>query len=634
MSALAFGLRSVMVDGSSRGRVEVPLLDLEVSDDGRWVYVAHRSHDQRRGLATRCSLDDGRRERFASAPRAGKSHDWQVTSSGRAFALPPRGGALTWRDPEGRTGALALDADETLHAVSRDGRYVAYAREGARSTGLRVVDVEGGVTRGEVEFTRSYSVRDAVCDRFVVCQPRLGELQRARLTGGDVRSIATVSAADRRWLSYAVDRAGARVAVLCDERLRVLDLDGLEVVATREARDLRRVYALEGDRVLARVSAPRGVRLLVIDLARGAETPFDIVGNDHTVRLTPDARRVVHETDGVVRLYDIETRRHVDLHDGPDARVVSLGWSRDGARLAAVCADRTVRVLDPRRGEVEWIFEAQPEQGWAPWMQAVFSPDGRWLHAVSGEGVLTWSLSTGHEVHRAPMPEGTWTGGVAISPDGRWLVATFDPGRAESRRGPSHLARFDMHDGSRVVSRASLPRSVERDQLRLRFAGDDELECFVRHANTRGESAVMRLSLDGDLRSVSRRGFRASADVIPLDDGRLVVLDRGRWSVASPGAPSSSGGRTVDGATLDVALDARADLAAFAMHDDLRDGLVVLDLATGDVRGLAWTSRGAVGGVFSPDGARLAVRYSDGGAEVFALDESASVAVVPSARRE
>lgn len=612
-------IRSVMVDGSARGRVEDPVTDLAVSDDGRHAYVAHRSPDGRRNLATRCSLEDGRRVCFASSPRLGRHHLWRVTPSGRVFDLPPGGRTLTWRDPDGRTGALPLGAKERVHGIDGDGRLAVCVRAGGERSVLRVADVEGGSTRCEVEVPANSYARDAVGGRFVVHEVGFGEFRRVRLADGDVGAGVRVSTSvrdDRP--SYVVDREVARVALLCRDRAWVHSLDGMEVLASLDAGDGAEVEDLVGDRLLARTYHTDDSAMLY-DLAAGSSIALGFVSGPRLARLTPDAGRVVHVSGCVVRVHELPRGRPVPLHDGPDSPAKRVAWSRDGARLAVVCADATVRVLDVRAGAVAWTFERPPSPNpyEAP-MRVEFSPDGRALHAVWRTTALTWSLTTGQEVWRAPMPKGEWSGVAAVSPDGRWLATVYVPDDRDPWRRQC-LVLFDLDAGTCTVSGAKLPRSRSPLGMSLRFAGEDALEFFVRHANHPGEVAVVGLGLDGVPTNVARRGFHAVADVLPQDDGRVLVRDRGRWCLASPRDPRPEW-RTATGVVLDAALDAHGGLAAFGVHDGERAGLLVLDAVTGAPHGLVWTMRCAVGGAFSPEGYRLAVLYADGGVEVFALD--------------
>lgn len=615
MNDRAAAMRSVMVDGSSRGRVEGHVIDLALSEDGRYVYVSHRSLDQRRNLVTRVALDDGERRRLAASTRFGKSHLSRVSTSGRVFDLPPRGRSLTWRDPDGRSGALELDADERVHAISPDGALAALCRG---DDALRVVEVASATTRHALSAgVGPRSAEGTLHERFVVHKREPGELRRLRLADGDAQSVAPVRF--NYWNLpgvYVVDRAGTRVAVTRADRVEVLALDDLRVVASVEIRDFQRFYDFVGDTLLTFCFGDRA-SVVAYDLATGSSFEVPVTPRSGALRLAPDARAVVFVAYGAVRRCDLERGRLVGLHDGPDAPAARLAWSRDGSRLAAVCFDDTVRVLDTRRREVEWTFEgATSADRYASSMEAVFSPDGRWLYAVSARSVVTWSLATGHEVARAPMPEGSWYGVAAISPDGRWIATVLSRDRVAVSAARPQLALIDAHAGTLALSKSTLPY-VREWATRLRFTSDDELQWVVRHANHRGEAAIVRVGLDGATRSVARRGFRASAQVVAIDEERLLVLDRGRWWVSS-GAQRSTG-NTVPGLALDAALDAEAGLAAFGARDAEREGVVVVDVETGEVLGLAWTARAAIDGAFSPDGEQLAVRYADGGVEVFAL---------------
>ncbi len=521
-------LRSVMVDGSPRGRVEGAVHGVALSADGRHALFAHRSWDGRTDLATRCSLDDGRCERLAASPRAGKSHLWHVSSSGRAFDLAPRALTLSWRDPDGRSGAVPLRADERVHGLSHDGAHVVLARAAPGGTALRVVAVEGAATRCDRVMADVPLPQAAVGDRFAAHTTVRGALQRVRFDDGDVREVS-LGATTGAW-SCVVAHAGSRVAVANAQRAAVFALDDLREVASVELGQGAQLRDLAGDTLLTYEPSERDYPLVARDLATGASRAMHPIPPYHGARLTPDARRIVYAANGVVRLYDIARGRHVDLHDGPDAFVWGLAWSPDGTLLAAVCADGTVRVIDVRRGAVPWTLEGAPTPTFGMGATlTTFSPDGRALYGVSPVATVTWSLATGQEIARDPAPGRGSPVAVATSPDGRWIAAVVYVVSDAPR-----LALLDAQAGMRCAVSVALPWVSDARDVRLRFEGADELRWFVRHATHRGQAAVFRLGLDGRVRAVARKGLRGPAQALPVErDERLMVCDRGLVAITT-----------------------------------------------------------------------------------------------------
>ncbi len=93
-------------------------------------------------------------------------------------------------------------------------------------------------------------------------------------------------------------------------------------------------------------------------------------------------------------------------HGGP---IRSVAFSPIGARALTASDDKTARVWDLRTGRQ--LFVLQPNPGSVK--DARFSPDGRWILAVSGNSVLIWDARDGSEVgtlvtHAAALEGAAW----------------------------------------------------------------------------------------------------------------------------------------------------------------------------------------------------------------------------------
>lgn len=62
--------------------------------------------------------------------------------------------------------------------------------------------------------------------------------------------------------------------------------------------------------------------------------------------------------DNVVLIWNVGTGEELYRLEGmhPDL-IYSVSWSRDGSRFCTACKDKSVRVIDPRRGTVLLVSE-------------------------------------------------------------------------------------------------------------------------------------------------------------------------------------------------------------------------------------------------------------------------------------
>ncbi|XP_042641452.1 coronin-1B isoform X1 [Tyto alba] len=92
----------------------------------------------------------------------------------------------------------------------------------------------------------------------------------------------------------------------------------------------------------------------------------------------PTARNVLLSAgcDNVVLIWNVGTAEELYRLEGlhPDL-IYSVSWSRDGARFCTACKDKSVRVIDPRRGTV--VAEKERAHEGARPMRAIFLADGK-----------------------------------------------------------------------------------------------------------------------------------------------------------------------------------------------------------------------------------------------------------------
>ncbi|KAM4898972.1 coronin-1B [Sylvia borin] len=92
----------------------------------------------------------------------------------------------------------------------------------------------------------------------------------------------------------------------------------------------------------------------------------------------PTARNVLLSAgcDNVVLIWNVGTAEELYRLDGlhPDL-IYSVSWSRDGSRFCTACKDKSIRVIDPRRGTV--VAERERAHEGARPMRAIFLADGK-----------------------------------------------------------------------------------------------------------------------------------------------------------------------------------------------------------------------------------------------------------------
>jgi WD40 repeat protein len=209
-------------------------------------------------------------------------------------------------------------------------------------------------------------------------------------------------------------------------------------------------FALSPDGRLLLEGHPRDARLW--DLTTGTERRhFQFRGGDQCFTFTPDGRQLV----SAARINDGDTVRLWDLTTGKEARVLTR-HGRDGVS------------------------------------EVVVSPDGRWLAAVEGSGVVgvgtavtLWDLTGAQAPRDITLAERTWGGRLLFTADGQSLFAV-------SGAWPDFfVSRWDVQTGT----------------MALRWGGP--------HGNSEFFPPAVAMSPDGGTVAVG-----SSAGVIRLFNGR------------------------------------------------------------------------------------------------------------------
>lgn len=160
--------------------------------------------------------------------------------------------------------------------------------------------------------------------------------------------------------------------------------------------------------------------------------------------------------DNVVILWNVahgEAVIRIDVH--PDL-IYSACWNRDGSRILTSCKDKTLRVLDPRKGTV-LIEKEKPHEGSRP-IRAVFVSDGKILSTgfsrVSERQVALWDPNNFGEP--LTLQELDTSSGV--------LLPFFDPDTGIvylCGKGDSSIRYFEVTDEAPYVHYLSMYSSKE-----------------------------------------------------------------------------------------------------------------------------------------------------------------------------
>ena len=141
--------------------------------------------------------------------------------------------------------------------------------------------------------------------------------------------------------------------------------------------------------------------------------------------------------DKTIRLWDVNTGRHLQTLAGHTDRVYSVVFSSDGRTLASGSYDKTIRLWNVQTGIHFRILTGHRGSVY----NIVFSPDGAMMASGSGDGTIRlWDVNTGRHLqtlagHTAAVNS------ISFRPDGQMLASGSYDGK---------LLLWDIHAGRHI----------------------------------------------------------------------------------------------------------------------------------------------------------------------------------------
>jgi WD40 repeat protein len=221
------------------------------------------------------------------------------------------------------------------------------------------------------------------------------------------------------------------------------DLGGVELAEMGQERFLlvggsKWPYVLDGDRLSLTMSGPYNGKLLLARVGKQGGPPVlqaklrDTLKGIGTgvldVCFRPDGKRLAgasggqgEKKAGAVTVWDVEAGIPFLDFEEHKARVVRVGYSPDGKRIASASQDGALLVWDANDSKV-----LRALRGWYQ-VRFCFNSDGAYLAATSEDGkAKLWHLESGKDVRTIESPNDFRIQHLSFSPDGKRLLTVAE----------------------------------------------------------------------------------------------------------------------------------------------------------------------------------------------------------------
>jgi WD40 repeat protein/tRNA A-37 threonylcarbamoyl transferase component Bud32 len=458
--------------------------------------------------------------------------------------------------------------------------------------------------------------------------------------------------------NFALTPDGRSVVTASDTgELAWWDLRSRRKTRTIEIATGYHAVAISPDGFTAAVGIGGGIQLVDVRTGTKRTAAAGLTGSPNWLLFSPDGKTVLSaNADGTVTRWDVGSAAPRETLRGHANGVAQLAFSPDGRRLYTVSGDGTAIAWDltgsrsvkgtfrfTHDRDFDAAYDRHPgrlspdgrliavglrERGVALWdareltpagaplldtggeVKALdFSPDGRTLAAVSGDGVATiWDVPS-RSLRHPPFSAGGANAGVAFTPDGTTLATTGSSGGVQL---------WDVATGASRGRIAGFTSSSD-----VSFSGDGALVAFA-HAFSGGVAVahvwdVSKRSLVATLEG----GEEGDALAVALSpDGRMLAVGGfGRvvrlWDVRArkPVHELDTGGATTT--TLEFSRDGRT----LAVSGFLEPVASLWDVATGTQIGRSLTAGRRTAMIdLSSDGRRLLMTLANGQGAVWDVD--------------